>query len=436
IPHSLREKIYGELHGSHFGVVKMKAIARERLWFPGIDAALERLAAACSVCAQLRPAPPRAPPSPWPYPPHAFYRIHLDFLGPFHNQMFLVIVDAFSKWVECYTVSTSYGSKTVISKLCDFMSRTGVPHTLVTDNGTSFTSREFVNFCNINGIQHVLSPAYHPSSNGQAESFVKIIKKGLKTIILQGNTKIPLQEKIAKFLFDYRNSKNSTTGKSPAEVLYGRPLRSRLDLINPLQVASTSTDLSLTVRKNQSLQSNHKGGRKRPKFKINEVVWIKRFLGNDKYCWVQGIIKEEIGNVMYSVYISELNCRVIRHIDQIRRFRAEDDDEVPNKTNDWHSDIETDDSSLLPQPEPTGASGETIVPVGPQSPTSAEEAHIGEREGTSVVPLASQSQSTPVHSRLMNLDPPAPPDTVESSEDVLEPDQQKQRSKRRVRPVK
>ncbi|PZC70402.1 hypothetical protein B5X24_HaOG216504, partial [Helicoverpa armigera] len=134
-------------------------------------------------------------------------------------------------------------------------------------------------------------------------------------------------------------------------------------------------------------------------------------------------------------YISELNCRVIRHIDQIRRFRAEDDDEVPNKTNDWHSDIETDDSSLLPQPEPTGASGETIVPVAPQSPTSAEEAHIGEREGTSVVPLASQSQSSPVHPRLMNLDPPAPPDTVESSEDVLEPDQQKQRSKRRVRPV-
>lgn len=60
IPESVRQSICNELHSSHFGIVKMKADARRLLWFPGIDAALERLAAACAVCAALRPAPPRA----------------------------------------------------------------------------------------------------------------------------------------------------------------------------------------------------------------------------------------------------------------------------------------------------------------------------------------------------------------------------------------
>lgn len=61
IPAILRDKITSELHSSHFGIVKMKAEARARYWFPGIDAALERVAGACAVCAALRPAPPRAP---------------------------------------------------------------------------------------------------------------------------------------------------------------------------------------------------------------------------------------------------------------------------------------------------------------------------------------------------------------------------------------
>ncbi|XP_026319241.1 uncharacterized protein LOC113229771 [Hyposmocoma kahamanoa] len=73
IPQSFRETICNELHSSHFGIIQMKAEARKRLWFPGIDATLERLAAACSVCTALRPAPPHAPLASWPHPPSPFY---------------------------------------------------------------------------------------------------------------------------------------------------------------------------------------------------------------------------------------------------------------------------------------------------------------------------------------------------------------------------
>lgn len=319
IPESLRDQVCAEIHSSHFGIVKMKAEARSRLWFPGIDAALEKLAADCHVCAQLRPSPRRAPLAPWPFPPHPFYRIHLDFLGPFNEQTYLVIVDAYSKWVECYPMTSTYNSAAVISKMYDLMSRMGTPHTVVTDNGTSFTSQEFSKFCTVNGITHVLTPVYHPASNGQAESYVKILKKVLKSIILSSQNKKITQDKIAKFLFDYRNSRNGTTEKSPAELLYGRALRSRLDLLNPLdnQPSSASTDLAQTVEKHQSSQVKQYSGTVRKEIKIKDNVWIKRYI-NKKTVWVKGIILSKIGNVMFTVYIPELNCEVTRHLNQIR----------------------------------------------------------------------------------------------------------------------
>lgn len=61
IPKSLQKDILSELHQSHLGIVKTKAEARSRFWFPGIDAALERMIASCDVCIQMRPTPARGP---------------------------------------------------------------------------------------------------------------------------------------------------------------------------------------------------------------------------------------------------------------------------------------------------------------------------------------------------------------------------------------
>ncbi|KAG6463039.1 hypothetical protein O3G_MSEX013623 [Manduca sexta] len=138
LPEKLRQRVISELHTAHLGIVKTKAAARARFWFPGIDDALEKMINSCEVCTQLKPSPPRAPISPWEYPPHAFYRIHIDFLGPINRSVFLVVVDAYSKWVEVYNMKTASTSVAVIDKLYEFMSRFGVPHTIVSDNGTVF----------------------------------------------------------------------------------------------------------------------------------------------------------------------------------------------------------------------------------------------------------------------------------------------------------
>lgn len=136
----------------------------------------------CSACTQLKPTPARAPLTPWPFPSAPWDRVHLDFFGPMQSKMYLIMVDAYSKWIECFQLNQSYASNVVIEKIQETMSRFGVMNTIVTDNGPSFISNEFKEICRLNGITHITTPTYSPASNGQAEICVKIIKKHLKAL--------------------------------------------------------------------------------------------------------------------------------------------------------------------------------------------------------------------------------------------------------------
>ena len=93
--------------------------------------------------------------------------------------MFLVLIDAYSKWLDVKVVNSATSSAT-IEHLRSIFSVHGLPETIVTDNGTVFTSAEFENFTKLNGIRHIRTAPYHPASNGQAERAVKIFKEYLK----------------------------------------------------------------------------------------------------------------------------------------------------------------------------------------------------------------------------------------------------------------
>lgn len=322
IPSSYRGKVIKELHAGHLGIVKMKLEARTRFWWPGMSEQLQQAVRSCGVCSQLRPSPPRAPLTPWPYPSEPWYRVHIDFLGPINNKMYLIVVDAYSKWVEAYDVSSGYGSKVVIQKLCDVMARFGLINTLCSDNGPSFISSEFEHFCKSNGITHLTSPEYHPASNGQAESYVKIIKKALKSILLSGIGNNNLNIKLNEFLFNYRNSVHSTTNKTPAQVLFGRNLRCRLDLLNPKSPEASDTALLETVRGKQCLQGKSYRGIRNIDFCINDLVSVK-IHKNNKTFWVHGVVTRRIGKSAYLIFVGQYNKTIKRHKNQMYKVEGE-----------------------------------------------------------------------------------------------------------------
>ena len=189
VPLKLRNKVLKELHCSHYGVDRMKSIARSYVWWPSLDQEIERTVKSCSQCQSLQAAHPEAPlhPGIWPWQP--WDRIHVDFAGPF----FFVVIDPHSKWPEVIELHSTT-TQTTITELRLF-SMYGIPRQLVSDNGPRFTSTEFQDFIKGNGIKHIRLAPYHPSTNRQAERFTTTFKDQLKldkTLDYQTSTEVEI----------------------------------------------------------------------------------------------------------------------------------------------------------------------------------------------------------------------------------------------------
>ena len=142
VPSEGRQRLLQELHLGHFGMARMKALARTVIWWPKIDENIEEVVKACTECQMTRANPPVAPLNPLPWPSKPWSRLHMDFAGPFMNHMFLVVIDAGSKWIEVFPMQTSTSAST-IEHLQSLFSQFGLPDIVATDNGPSFVSAEF-----------------------------------------------------------------------------------------------------------------------------------------------------------------------------------------------------------------------------------------------------------------------------------------------------
>ena len=86
--------------------------------------------------------------------------------------MFLIIADAYSKWVDMYPTTMSTTAVT-IDKLRASFATWGLPWALCSDNASSFTCPAFNSFCASHGIEHLTSPPFSPKSNGSAERYIQ-----------------------------------------------------------------------------------------------------------------------------------------------------------------------------------------------------------------------------------------------------------------------
>ena len=195
------------------------------------------------------------------------------------GHMFLIVVDAHSKWPVLLTGSTS--SERTVCLLREVFARYGLPEHLHSDNWRQFASEVFQNFMKANHIKHTFSAPYHPASNGQTERFVQTFKKAMKAAKGDlGAVKLHL----ATFLLAYRSATHATTGESLTMLLLGRGLRTRLDAVRP--------DTRKTVERRQAFSGEQKGGKDRS-FSVGEKVAVRNY--RDDQRWIAGIIQEKKG---------------------------------------------------------------------------------------------------------------------------------------------
>lgn len=90
VPKQLWEQILNELHTGHFGIVKMKTLARNYCWWPGNDADSKKLANVCKKCLFHRNNSPEAAKHVWGPATALFERVPVNFAGPFWGWYFFV----------------------------------------------------------------------------------------------------------------------------------------------------------------------------------------------------------------------------------------------------------------------------------------------------------------------------------------------------------
>lgn len=142
--------------------------------------------------------------------------------------MFLFVVYAHSKWPEVFQMTSTTTSATV-KTLRTLFARQGIPNKVVNDNGSQFISAEFKQFMALNGIKHITSAPYHRYTNGQAERFVQSFKRAIKSADNDKST--TLNQKLCAFFLKCRTTPHGTTNKTPSIRMFGRNIRSRLDLV-------------------------------------------------------------------------------------------------------------------------------------------------------------------------------------------------------------
>lgn len=390
IPPQGRNQVLNQLHSAHAGISRMKSLGRSFVWWPNFDADLESFVQNCSECQTVRNKPAEAPLHPWEWPDKPWSRLHIDYAGPMMGKMFLIVVDAHSKWLEVCPCASATSAVT-IEMLRHIFSTHGLPDIVVSDNGTCFTSSEFQKFMHANGIVHVKTAPYHAASNGMAERAVQVFKNGIRTIT--GKT---LSCKLARFLFRYRTTPQTTTGVSPAELLMGRKLRSDLDMLFPGVKSNVAA-------KQEQQKLYHDAHAKQRNFSPGDSVYVCNFGVGER--WIPGVIAQKTGPVSYKITLQD--GRVIRrHQDHVRiRYNSE------NTSNDVVVDTPTGtlDPVTPEPPQPLTPAPDVYRSPEPRSPPATPQAPPTS-SGSSPSSPPRPSPQTPVLRRSSR--PSKPPDRL------------------------
>ena len=232
IPTVQHERLLWELHITHIGAVKMKETVRMYFWWPGITRDIDAVAAGCEGCRKYKKRPAPAPLCPWPFSKWPMERVHVDFFE-YEGKMVLVMVDSFSKkiWTALMNTDTTT-TKTLAVLYGWFCEETGFPTTVVSDNGSQFTSKEFGDKMSKWGVKHLLTPPYHPASNGLAERAVGIVKDRLKKMNCSPAL-VPLYVGLKSICRVHGLTPHSSTGRCPFELIKEGPMPSMFPKLTP-----------------------------------------------------------------------------------------------------------------------------------------------------------------------------------------------------------
>lgn len=295
IPKGLQTEMIKRIHeAGHFAMRKTKEMFQRDYWMSKLNDKIEKVINNCIPCiltsaklgkreSFLNPINKEGGP---------LHTLHIDHLGPLapstkNYKHLFVIIDAFTKFTWIFpTRSTT--AKEVLEKMHIHQKNFGNPKRIVSDRGTAYNCQDFKDYCNEEGIEHILITTGVPRGNGQVERIHQVIKSVLAKLSYVN------PDKWYKFVQPVQRYINSTYQRSidttPFELMIGVQMRNKEDIRlremieeeNRLIIQDTRDELRQDAKKQIAKvqaenQKNFNKRRKKAKgYQEGDLVAIKR----------------------------------------------------------------------------------------------------------------------------------------------------------------
>ena len=226
IPNNQHKTILELIHKGHLGLNKCKHIAKETVYWPGLNMQLEDLVLNCELCLKYLTAKHKLEPNQTlgqEVPLYSWTKLVTDIFH-FESVSYLLVVDYTSQYpVVCKL--TSLTGKHIANHIKLIFSEYGWPETLVSDNGPCYTLEIFTNLMVQYSVNHITSSAHYQQSNGLAEKYVQIVKNLFHKAKEEGKD-------LYQCLMIYHNTPLLNTLQSLMQFLTSRSARSSLPMSN------------------------------------------------------------------------------------------------------------------------------------------------------------------------------------------------------------
>uniref|UniRef100_A0A8R1HPW1 Integrase catalytic domain-containing protein n=1 Tax=Caenorhabditis japonica TaxID=281687 RepID=A0A8R1HPW1_CAEJA len=211
------------------------------------------------------------PSKPCPDTKKPWAQIYVDFAGPIDGFWFLVVEDSKTKYAEVKLTRKASAAATV-DLIEEIFATHGYPDRIVSDNGIQLSSHIFRKMCESHGITHKTTATYCPRSNGAAERFVDILKRGIAKI--KGSASIN-QRVLNNFLINYRNTPHTAlNGATPAECHFSRKIRTMRSSPMLAERASENTEWTHYQNKMKGAYGKRNGARANT-FEVGQKVYAR-----------------------------------------------------------------------------------------------------------------------------------------------------------------
>jgi len=226
VPDQLRRPVFNMLHNSsHPGSRATRRLISSRYIWPAMAKDITTWARECVRCQLVKTGKlVKIQPAVIPTPSRRFSHLHVDLVGPLPPSCgctwIFTIMDRSTRWPEAIPMASVTAADCARALVDHWISKFGVPASITSDRGRQFISQVWQAVCELLGVLHVPTTAYHPQANGLVERLHRRLKEALRARAAGTSwaKELPL------LLLSMRATCREDQQRSPAEAVYGSQL--------------------------------------------------------------------------------------------------------------------------------------------------------------------------------------------------------------------